>query len=1228
MQERNSWPNSQEGANRTIRRNADVSVKEESSGSTPPSGPDSPTVIEFPKASRDRDGAFDNPQAGVGDPEATIAEGMPPPLPSPPAPVVRSVHPPVKPAYLEIGHVLGGRYEIIELLGEGGMGAVYKARDRELDRPVALKTIRPELASRSSTLARFKQELLLSRQVTHKNVIRIYDLGDADGVKFITMEFVEGRDLRSIIREKKKLSPQESVDIMRQVCEGLDAAHSSGVIHRDLKPQNIMEENTGRILVMDFGLARTREGQGMTQTGALVGTLEYMSPEQALGKELDQRSDLFTAGLILYELLTGKMPFSAESALASLIKRTKERAVPVSDLDKTIPGRLSAVVSKCLEQDPGLRYQTANEMLRDLEAWQGKLAGATLRFHPDVKPWGQTIPWPMLAGAVTLLVLAFVAYVLRGRPLSSPARKAEIGPAVSLAVMPFQNASGDASWDWLGSALADMLSTDVGESAHLRRVSIDRVQQVFHDLRISPNSVADPSTLGRVAESINADTLVWGKYSKLGDEIRIDATLQDRKHNRTVRLKSQAAKPSELSPAVDSVAATIRQNLGLSSGLQKELQSQSFQPSSNSLDALRDYTEGLQLLRQGNNLEARKRLGAATKQDPQFAMAYSRLSEADSALGYDNDAEQAGRRAVDLSQNLSPLQRSLIDASLARVVKDNKKAIEDYENLAKSMPENADVELSLGGLYMDTGEYDKARIQLSKLLQADPKNIKVLWQMGGLEIMSGNTEAAFEPLNKALSEAVQSDNQEAKALILQALGVSYRLVNKPDEAMRNYQEAMTINRKLGLKRNMAGNLTEMAVVQNTQGRVDAALAYYGQAIALQREIGMKKEVGDALIDMGVAYQAKGDFDKALNNYQESLQIQRDVGDQSYEALCLSNIGGVYSAKGDTANAITYLQQALQLREKLNDPGSLAETLANLASVYDSTGQFDQALSTSMKALDLWRKAGDARGAAGESHQIGRILLYGGRLGPAISAMQDAVAGFRASSDHGSEMFEVLNDLAGALAQSGRVAESGSLLQEAQDIATGLKNEGLRAELLNTEGNIQRYDEDWKSAKRFYDRAALAATRSADPEQVLISRLHVAEAGMHEGNTGSALREFRNLRQQAESHSLKYRSLVISADIAEAMIRTRDFSHAQQELQAALGNSEKLGARDQSALIHYLLGNAIRLSGNTADARSHYRQAVETIDAIRKDPGADKLLQRPDLKSLYDESVRWSAPGAN
>src|SRR6266536_4474080 len=301
------------------------------------------------------------------------------------------------PLLLPTGTVLANRYEILQLLGEGGMGAVYKARDTELDRVIALKVIRPELASNPEILQRFKQELVLARQVTDRNIIRIFDLGEADGIRFITMEYVEGTSLYQVLQEQGKLPVKDAAEIIEQVLTGLKAAHREGVIHRDLKPGNIMRDPHGRILVMDFGLARSLESDGMTKTGAVLGTMEYMSPEQALGGAIDQRSDLFTVGLIFFELLTGKMPFKAETALASLLKRVHERAVPISSLDSTIPSAVQQIVAKCLERDPNQRYQTAQEFIDDLQKWEGAGVAASLHF-PPVRTWGQDVPWHWIGG--------------------------------------------------------------------------------------------------------------------------------------------------------------------------------------------------------------------------------------------------------------------------------------------------------------------------------------------------------------------------------------------------------------------------------------------------------------------------------------------------------------------------------------------------------------------------------------------------------------------------------------------------------------------------------------------------------------------------------------------------------------------------------------------------------------------------------------------------------------
>ena len=333
------------------------------------------------------------------------------------------------------GDVLGGRYEIHKMLGMGGMGAVYKARDMEVERVVGLKVIRPDLAGNPAILARFKQELVLARQVTHKNIIRIYDLNEADGVKFITMEFIEGEDLRTILTRQGKLSPEEAVGIMLQVCAGLQAAHAEGVIHRDLKPSNIMRDNAGRVVIMDFGLARTVQGDGMTQTGMMIGTMEYMSPEQAMGKDLDARSDQFAIGLIFYELLSGFIPFHAESAIASLVKRTQERAVPLVEVDAAIPPALSKIVSKCLERDPDARFASVQELIDELE----NLARQEAAHEPIAyRPAGcsprrlqcKRFPWKWIAIGVAAVVLAVGAIVgIRSRTHtgSGPAGGARAG---------------------------------------------------------------------------------------------------------------------------------------------------------------------------------------------------------------------------------------------------------------------------------------------------------------------------------------------------------------------------------------------------------------------------------------------------------------------------------------------------------------------------------------------------------------------------------------------------------------------------------------------------------------------------------------------------------------------------------------------------------------------------------------------------------------------------------
>src|SRR5215472_6572006 len=569
---------------------------------------------------------------------------------------------------LPMGGLLAGRYEILDRLGGGGMGTVYKARDREVDRLVALKVIRGDLANDSDILSRFKQELILARKVTHKNVIRIFDLGRASGMRFITMEYIEGQDLRSFVKKTGRPTPQAAVEIILQVSNALEAAHAEGIVHRDLKPPNIMIDAQNRVYVMDFGIARSVGSEGLTMTGALVGTPDYMSPEQVRGEDIDCRSDIFSLGIIFYELLTGKMPYRGETVQKAMYKRTVERAAPVTSEEPSVPAFLSDVVSKCLEIDREKRYQTVSEIVADLNTWK---SGEADRASSVLERWLRHLAANRMArlAAVAIVVLGIGTYVVRRLVVSSPEAAPAAKPAIALAVVPFRNASGDGSLDWLGSSLGDMLSVGIGQSSTMRTIPEARVSQVYTDLRLTPGTNLDPNTLDRIAQFTNADLVVYGQYAKFGDQIRIDATLLDRKNARSVPLKAEAVNEKDVLKTVDQLAKQIRDNLALSSSAVAELQATAFTPSSQSIPALRDYNQGLKLQRAGKSLEARDAFQSAVSADPNFALAYSSLAQAFASLGHDDQAQSYSLKAVNLGESLPEPERNLINARHAQIMK-------------------------------------------------------------------------------------------------------------------------------------------------------------------------------------------------------------------------------------------------------------------------------------------------------------------------------------------------------------------------------------------------------------------------------------------------------------------------------------------------------------------------------------------------------------------------------
>ena len=1129
---------------------------------------------------------------------------------------------------LHVGQNFGARYHIIRLLGLGGMGAVYQAWDQTLEVAVALKIILPEAtpdpAAADDLEPRFKRELLLARQVTHKNVVRIHDLGEIDGIKYITMPYVQGSNLSTILKRDGRMPVERALPIVKDVASGLVAAHAAAVVHRDLKPANIMIDGEGNPLIMDFGIARSTSGAtgfNVTAIGAVVGTIEYMAPEQARGEPVDGRADVYSLGLILNDMLLGRRQGQA-TGVAELLARMAHPPPSPRSVDPTIPTAIDEIVTRCLQPDPAARFQSMSELASALDALDrnGNPIHEDARTSQARERFAGKKLWAAIGVAAALAVAGWMA---RGRWLSTPART-PAGPMVTLAVLPFRNASGDVTLDSLGSSLSEVLRTELGQSSRVRTVPSDRLGQVLQDLRIAPNATLAPTELARVADLTNARRVLWGQFTRFGNAIRLDATLQDLDRGETVPLNAMAANEATLLTAIAELAGTVRQSLARGApDILNELKSSSWKPSTNSFEALQLYNEGQQLTQQGNHQEALKHFQAATKQDGNFALAYSALARSYFTLGYENEAAEFSRRAVGLSDALPPQERYVIAANQSRIAHDTGKAIEAYENLVKASPGSASAHFDLGSLYEDANELDKAQQHFTRVVELDPKFVEGLLAVGRVEIKRGRDQDALQPLNTALTLAIQLNNDEARANILQAIGIAYRQ-DRPNEALRRFEESLDIKKRLGDKGGMAASLSEISQVQQLLGQRREAEQSVRDALKLEREIGDKSAIANSLVSLAVlTNDSFGRPDAALSLLQEALQIERDTHDQLGEALVLNNLGSVYTAKGQYSDAQTYFERALELREKAKAPaGDIADTLHDLAEMLLKQGHPDQALSRYLRALDLRRSNGDRRGAAIESYSVGMVFDLQGRFGAAVKSKEAALTAFRDLKQRDMWLGEILGGYGSSLSLSGRLDEAGRNLDEAMGVARELNNPALIAQTLRFQAERLWYTGDAKAASRLAEQAVQAGERASDKTLTLTAKtVAVMIAAAIQPSKGLAA-QLDTLAQEADRLGLQFLSVDTSIHRAETLLRLGDQAGARQEADRALARAETLGFRLLLARAHHLRGELLRLAGDS-QARVEYAAALRLLEEMKSDEGNQSVLTRTDLAALHDDCVRWS-----
>jgi eukaryotic-like serine/threonine-protein kinase len=843
---------------------------------------------------------------------------------------------------LQEGDLLGERYEILALLGEGGMGAVYKAKDREVDRTVALKLIRPEMASNPAILARFKQELLTAHQVTHKNVIRIYDIAEADGVKFITMEYVEGQDLRQLLRAHGKFEPDEAVDIIRQVCLALEAAHSAGIIHRDLKPQNVMRDKSGRILVMDFGLARSVESEGMTQTGALLGTIEYMSPEQAMGKKLDQRSDLFAVGLIFYELLSGKMPFKAETAMASLLMRNQERAVPVGEIDATVPAGLSDIVSRCLERDLERRYPTATEIVADLDAWQGKrpvMASIIMQAPPQPRQF----PWKWVApGAAAVLVAGLLAIPAVRHGIFRTG--AAVGPAVTtvagvpslaqgkyVAVMPFKLIGDEAGIGYIPDGLGEALSAKLFQLKDVHVASAEAARKL------------DPNTpIPQIAKKLGANMIVQGTVQGNANEMRITVKLVNAAENKTVWNEDFSGVPADLLALEDRISSKLVTQLGESASDLNAADAVAH-PTDNA-DAYDFYLRGKNAMRgqfdPKNFQTAINYFNDSLKKDPNFALAYTGLADASLRMysakkdpSWTEKALTAAQRAVELNDKLPEAHMTL--GTVYRTTGQNNQAISELKRGLELAPNSDEAYRRLGNAYAAVGQKELAIEALEKAVELNPYYWANPNSLGQAYSSFGDNARAL----KAFQKVVELEPENSSGY--NNIGTAYLNLGRYEDSIGAFKKSLELRPDPLTYSSLATALFDLK-------RYSEAVPMFEKAVEMNpSEQGLVGNLGDG-------YRWAGQQDKANLTYKKAIELcSKDLQVNPRNSGILGQMALYYAKSGDLGKAREVLQRAKSISSGQFDlyyDGAVVETIANRPA--EAIAELTKAMQKGQSASDV------------------------------------------------------------------------------------------------------------------------------------------------------------------------------------------------------------------------------------------------------------------------------------
>src|SRR5580700_847893 len=1090
--------------------------------------------------------------------------------------------------------LLAGRFKVIRFVARGGMGEVYEAEDEELHERVAVKTARFENQQTTHDIERFRREIQLARKVTHPNVCRTFDvfrhgLHSADTpqtqVLIVSMEWLAGETLDKRIRGGGRFSAAEALPLIAQLCAGLGAAHQVGVVHRDFKSSNVMlvsspagtgsgekgRSDTSRAVITDFGLAHALEYEGgtLTRFGDIVGTPAYMAPEQIDGGEITPATDIYALGVVIYEMLTGLLPFSADTPLATAMKRLNHSApsprMHVPDLDP----KWETVVARCLERAPEDRFASTEDVAKALRGEPVSASGSAAAPSTAIAAkWFERWQVPTALAAIVLALVGIGAFELRHRASQNALDKTKntdqvpsSGARKSIAVLGFQNLSGRKDADSLGNILTDSLWSQL-DTGQVRFIPPERVDEMKQNLGMG--NVANILTKDQIAairKFLGADVVVTGAYTVTGatdhPSVQWNIHLLNAEDGESLGSVAQSGSESDLNALVVHSGRLVRRQLGITLSAAEEARMDA--SLSSNADAMRDFSEAREKLRAFDVLAATKLLERSVEADPQFAQAHSALAESWDALGFETKAAEEAKKALDASSGLSSEARARANGQYYAAMRDWPKAIQQYAQLWTQYRDEPEYGLLLANTQIRAGKAADALTTITQVRgQRLPAGVRAQADLveaaarENLEQYKDELTAAMSAAQKAQSlganlllararisqcvaqvrlgeaEAGRTLCEEAKKINLAAgdqLGAAratnavanaYYYAGNYAAAEPLYREALSIAQTIGDAYDEAGALNNLANVQSMRGDHAAAQKTYEQAITVARDRNEQGDVALAQQNLAIELDATGEHAQAGEMFQAALKSSRDLSDKNLEAHILNSKCATSLGTGALAEARKSCEGSLKIRRETNDRSGIGQTLVSFGSVQVQQGDLEGARSSLEESLSALESVSAKNDAAWARISLADLALEQRKADDAAKYAGDAATELAAEKDPGGEA-EARGKLARAMLARGDAAGAREQSDKATVLAEQSGDHGIKLDAAIVAALV-----DAKSGKADAALKALTAAQKDARASGMVqidydARLALGETQMASGRTNDGRATLRRLAQEAKAH---------------------------------------------------------------------------------------------------------------